>query len=47
MADCPFCKIVSGDIPAAIVYRDEHLVAIKDIKVSDPDDELYIAPITH
>ena len=36
MADCLFCKIVSGDIPAAIVYRDEHLVAFKDINPQAP-----------
>ena len=36
MADCLFCKIVSGDIPGAIVYRDEHLVAFKDINPQAP-----------
>jgi histidine triad (HIT) family protein len=36
VADCLFCKIVSGDIPASIVYRDEHLVAFKDINPQAP-----------
>ncbi len=36
MADCLFCKIVSGDIPASLVYRDEHLVAFKDINPQAP-----------
>jgi histidine triad (HIT) family protein len=36
VADCLFCKIVSGDIPASIVYRDEHLVAFKDINAQAP-----------
>ena len=36
MADCLFCKIVSGDIPASIVHRDEHLVAFKDINPQAP-----------
>ena len=36
MADCLFCKIVSGEIPASIVYRDEHLVAFKDINPQAP-----------
>lgn len=31
MADCIFCKIVSGDIPAEKVYEDEHVLAILDI----------------
>jgi histidine triad (HIT) family protein len=36
VADCLFCKIVAGDIPASIVYRDEHLVAFKDINPQAP-----------
>jgi histidine triad (HIT) family protein len=36
VADCLFCKIVSGDIPSSIVYRDEHLVAFKDINPQAP-----------
>ena len=31
MADCLFCKIIAGQIPGAIVYQDERLVAFKDI----------------
>lgn len=29
--NCIFCKIVSGDIPAAKVYEDEHVLAFLDI----------------
>jgi histidine triad (HIT) family protein len=29
--DCIFCKIVSGDIPAQIVYRDEQVTAFQDL----------------
>ena len=36
MADCLFCKIVSGDIPATIVYRDDRLIAFKDINPQAP-----------
>jgi histidine triad (HIT) family protein len=36
MADCLFCKIVEGKIPAAIVYRDDHVVAFKDINPQAP-----------
>jgi histidine triad (HIT) family protein len=31
MADCLFCKIIAGEIPATIVYQDERLIALKDI----------------
>jgi len=29
--DCLFCKIISGDIPSAKVYEDEHVYAFMDI----------------
>ena len=28
--DCLFCKIVSGEIPATIVYEDDHTIAFLD-----------------
>lgn len=31
MSDCIFCKIIDGDIPAAKVYEDEHVLAFLDI----------------
>lgn len=31
MSDCLFCKIVNGDIPADIVYKDERVIVFKDI----------------
>lgn len=31
MESCVFCRIISGDIPARIVYQDEQVVAIEDI----------------
>ena len=30
-ADCLFCKIVAGDVPAEIVHRTERTVAFRDI----------------
>ncbi len=36
MTDCIFCKIVRGDIPAAIVYRDEVVTAFQDIHPAAP-----------
>lgn len=31
MADCVFCRIASTEIPAAIVYEDDAVVAFRDI----------------
>ncbi|EKN70254.1 HIT family hydrolase [Neobacillus bataviensis LMG 21833] len=31
MSDCIFCKIVNGEIPAAKVFENEHVVAFMDI----------------
>jgi histidine triad (HIT) family protein len=36
MSDCLFCRIIAGDIPGAIVYQDETLVAFKDINPQAP-----------
>ena len=36
MPDCLFCKIVSGQIPAAIVYQDDRVFAFKDINPQAP-----------
>lgn len=29
--DCIFCRIISGEIPSARVYEDEHVIAFRDI----------------
>jgi histidine triad (HIT) family protein len=31
MSDCLFCRIIAGQIPAAMVHQDDTLVAFKDI----------------
>jgi len=36
MADCLFCRIVAGDVPATLVFQDEHLIAFKDINPQAP-----------
>jgi len=36
VADCLFCKIAAGDVPAALVHQDEHLIAFKDINPQAP-----------
>ncbi|WP_041283481.1 histidine triad nucleotide-binding protein [Desulfofundulus kuznetsovii] len=36
MQDCIFCKIVKKEIPAEIVYEDDHVMAFKDIHPAAP-----------
>ena len=30
MADCIFCKIAAGEVPATVVYEDDKVIAIDD-----------------
>jgi len=46
MADCLFCSIVAGDIPADIVHRDERTVAFRDIAPQAPVHVL-VVPTRH
>ena len=36
MSDCIFCKIVSKEIPAEIVYEDDYVIAFNDLKPITP-----------
>ena len=36
MADCMFCRIVAKQIPATVVYEDEHTLAFMDIGQVNP-----------
>jgi histidine triad (HIT) family protein len=40
--DCLFCKIAQQQIPATIIYQDEHLVAFRDISPQAPVHALVI-----
>ena len=42
MSDCIFCMIGRGEIPATIVYEDEHVVAFDDIAPQAPVHTLII-----
>jgi histidine triad (HIT) family protein len=42
VSDCIFCKIVSGEIPAGIVYEDEHVLAFDDLSPQAPVHVLVI-----
>ncbi len=47
MADCLFCSIVAGDIPADIVLSNEHVVAFRDIQPQAPVHVLVIPRAHH
>jgi histidine triad (HIT) family protein len=34
--DCLFCKVIAGQIPAALVHQDEQMVAFNDINPQAP-----------
>jgi histidine triad (HIT) family protein len=44
--DCIFCKIVAGEIPSKIVYRDEEVVVFPDIAPAAPV-HLLVIPVKH
>lgn len=44
--DCLFCKIVGGDLDAEIVYRDDDVVAFRDINPQAPTHVL-VVPTKH
>jgi len=46
MSDCLFCKIIAGEIPAALIYQDDSLVAFTDINPQAPL-HLLIVPKKH
>ena len=46
MSACIFCRIVSGDLPAKIVYEDEQAMAFEDINGQAPV-HLLVIPKRH
>lgn len=42
MTDCLFCKIINGEIPGQIVYKDEQVTAFRDINPVAPTHILVI-----
>ena len=47
MADCLFCRIVAGDIPATVVRSDDRTVAFRDIDPKAPTHVLVIPTAHH
>lgn len=46
MDDCVFCKIIAGQLPAAVVYRDETVMAFMSLQQLTEGHTLVI-PIQH
>ncbi len=42
MTDCLFCKMITGEIQADVVYETEHLLAFRDINPQAPTHILLI-----
>ena len=42
MSDCLFCRIISRDIQASIVYEDERILAFNDINPQAPTHVLVV-----
>ena len=43
MSDCLFCEIVSGEISTDFVYKDENVIAFRDINPQAPTHILIIS----
>ncbi len=43
---CIFCKIIAGEAPAAILYRDEQVIAFRDIHPI-ASTHILIVPLRH
>jgi len=46
VADCVFCKIVAGEIPAKVVFRSSDVIAIEDVNPQAPV-HLLVMPVEH
>jgi histidine triad (HIT) family protein len=45
-ADCLFCRIAAGEIPATFVHRDDAIVAFRDLNPRAPTHVL-VVPVAH
>jgi histidine triad (HIT) family protein len=44
--DCVFCKIINGEIPSKMLYKDKDVVVFADIKPNTPV-HLLVVPVKH
>jgi len=42
MPECLFCKIIKREIPASVVYEDDHVIAFNDINPQAPTHVLVV-----
>ncbi len=42
MQDCLFCKIARGEIPSAVLYEDDEVIAFRDIDPKAPQHFLVV-----
>jgi histidine triad (HIT) family protein len=47
MADCLFCRLVAGEVPATVVFDDEQTLAFRDINPQAPTHVLVIPKAHH
>ena len=47
MADCIFCKIAAGEVPATVVYEDDMVIAFDDLSPMMPVHTLIIPKEHH
>jgi len=45
-ANCLFCKIIAGQVPSEMVYKDKEVVAFKDINPVTPV-HVMVVPVKH
>lgn len=46
MTDCVFCRVLAGDLPVSLVYRDDQAAAFMDIQPVNPG-HLLVVPTQH
>ncbi|HZZ65279.1 MAG TPA: HIT domain-containing protein [Candidatus Baltobacteraceae bacterium] len=44
--DCIFCRILAGEIPATVLYRDDEVAAIADLAPQAPE-HILVMPVMH
>jgi histidine triad (HIT) family protein len=45
VADCVFCKIVAGEIPATVIHDDDSVLAMQDLNPKAPTHVLVVPKI--
>ena len=46
MTECLFCRVISGEVPGAVVHQDDELTAFRDIRPQAPT-HILIVPNVH